>query len=55
LEEHLRKIRAISAMDKEMPHRKSKSDKSDKGQRSVTASKKELGAIESRNKKWSKD
>ncbi len=55
LEEHLRKVRAISAMDKEVPHRKSKGDKSDKGQRSVTANKKELGAIESRNKKWSKD
>lgn len=55
LEEHLRKIRAISAIDKEVPHRKSKGDKSDKGQRSVTASKKELNAIESRNKKWSKD
>ena len=55
LEEHLRKIRAISAMDKEEPHRKSKNDKSDKGQRSITASKKELGAIQSRNKKWSTD
>ncbi len=43
LDEHLRKVRAISAMDKEEPHRKSKSDKSDKGQRSVTANKKELG------------
>ena len=55
LEEHLRKIRAISAIDKEEPHRKSKGDKSDRSQRSVTASQKELGAIESRNKKWSKD
>jgi len=55
LGEHLRKFRAISAIDKEVPHRKSKCDKSDRSQRSVTASKKELGAIESRNKKWSKD
>lgn len=55
LEAHLRKVRAISAMDKEVPHRKSKQDKSDKGQRGITASKKELDAIESRNKKWSKD
>ena len=43
LEEHLTKIRAISAMDKEEPHRKSTNNKSDKGQRSITASKKELG------------
>ena len=55
LEEHLRKIRSISSIDKEVPHRKSKEDKSDKSQRSVTASQKELGAIASRNKKWSKD
>ncbi|MDO6473745.1 transposase [Maribacter sp. 1_MG-2023] len=37
LDEHLRKVRALSSMDKEAPHRKSKDDKSDKGQRSVTA------------------
>ena len=55
LDEHLRKIRAISAMDKEVPHRKSKGDKADKGQRKVSASKKELSAIGSRNKKWAKD
>lgn len=55
LQEHLMRIRAISAMDKEVPHRKSKGDKSDKSQRSVTASQKELGAIASRTKKWRKD
>ena len=55
LDEHLRKVRAISAMDKELPHRKSKEDKSDKSQRSISASKQELAAIGSRNKKWSKD
>lgn len=55
LEEHLRKVRAISAMDKEGPHRKSKGDRSDKGQRSVTANKKELDAIKGRNKKWARD
>ena len=55
LEEHLKKIRAISAMDKEAPHRKSKNDKSDKGGRSITASNRELAAIASRNKKWAKD
>jgi transposase len=55
LDEHLRKVRAISAMDKEVPHRKSKDDKSDKGERSISASQKELDAIKSRNKKWAKD
>ena len=52
---HLRKVRALSAMDKGEPHRKSKGDRSDKGQRSVTANKKELYAIKGRNKKWAKD
>lgn len=55
LDEHLRKVRAMSTMDKEGPHRKSKHDRSDKGQRSVTANKKELDAIKSRNRKWAKD
>jgi transposase len=55
LEDHLKKIRAISAMDKEVPYRKSKDNKSDKDQRSITASKKELDAIKGRNKKWAKD
>ena len=55
LAEHLLKVRAISTMDKEKPHRKSKNDKSDKEGRTVTASKKELAAIKSRNKKWKKD
>tara|TARA_R110002167_G_scaffold22938_1_gene81756 strand:- start:237 stop:1808 length:1572 start_codon:yes stop_codon:yes gene_type:complete len=55
LEKHLRKVRAISSMDKETPHRKSKGDKSDEGQRGITASKKELDAIKGRNKKWAKD
>lgn len=55
LKAHLQKIRAISAMDREEPHRKTKNDKSDEEQRKVSASKKELGAIASRNKKWAKD
>ncbi len=55
LQAHLRKVRVFSSMDKETPHRKSKGDKSDRGQRIVTASNKELGAIQSRNKKWSTD
>ena len=55
LDEHLRKVRALSSMDKQAPHRKSKGDRSDKGQRSVTANDKELSAIKGRNKKWAKD
>ena len=55
LDEHLRKVRAISAMDRERPHRKSKGDRSDKGQRGISASEKELNAIKGRNRKWSKD
>ena len=31
LEEHLRKVRRMSSMDKEAPQRKSKGDKSGKG------------------------
>ena len=55
LDEHLRKVRTMSSIDKEEPHRKSKGDKSGKGQRSISASKKELTAINSRNKKWNKE
>ena len=55
LEEHLHKVRAISAMDKQVPHRKSKEDKSASSQRQISASEKELTAIKSRNKKWAKD
>ncbi|MCL6218466.1 IS1182 family transposase [Zunongwangia pacifica] len=55
LESHLRRVRHISAMDKEQPFRKSKEDKSDKGQRSITANEQELQAITTRNKRWSKD
>ena len=55
LDEHLRKVRAISSMDREAPKRKSKKDKADGGQRKVTANKQELQAIKGRNKKWAKD
>ena len=55
LESHLRKVRHISTMDKEKPFRKSKGDRSDKGQRSITATEKELKGIGSRTKRWSKD
>ena len=56
LETHLRSIRHISSMDKEAkPLRPSKTNKASKEQKSITASTKELQAIKSRNKKWTKD
>ncbi|MGB5404557.1 MAG: IS1182 family transposase [Robiginitalea sp.] len=55
LEDHLRKVRALSARDKETPIRKAKGDKSEEGQRQISANEKELQALKSRNKKWSKD
>ena len=55
LESHLRRVRHISAMDKEQPFRRSKEDKSTTTQRSITASEKELAAIKSRTKRWSND
>lgn len=54
LESHLASIRHISARDKEV-YRKSKLNKASKRAQSITASTGELQAIESRNKKWSKD
>lgn len=55
LEDHLRKVRALSARDKDVPIRKAKSDKAGEDQRKITANDQELQALKSRNKKWSKD
>lgn len=55
LEEHLKKIRQLSAMDKDKPIRKAKTNKATPSQKTVSASKQELTAIKGRNKKWSKD
>ena len=55
LEEHLKKIRVQSKIDKEVPNRKAKQNKADKRQQSITASQSELQSIKSRNKKWQKD
>lgn len=55
LSDHLRKVRALSSRDKEGPQRKAKGDKSDKGQRQISANPAELQAIKGRNKKWAKD
>jgi len=53
LETHLHQLRHISRMDK--PHRQAKDNKAPKTQQTLSANKQELGAIKSRNKKWSND
>lgn len=50
LEDHLRKVRVMSSRD-----RKAKVNKAPKEQKTITANQRELKAIKSRNKKWSKD
>jgi transposase len=56
LEQHLHRIRHISAMDKETsPIRQSKANKAPKSQQEISASESELQSIKSRNKKWCKD
>ncbi|MCK0132692.1 IS1182 family transposase, partial [Flavobacteriaceae bacterium F08102] len=55
LEDHLKKLRHISSMDKQKPIRKAKENKASDAQRKISATKQELSAIKSRNKKWSKD
>jgi transposase len=56
LDAYLREVRHISSMDKQAkPTRKAKKNKAPNEQQQLTASKKELQDISSRNKKWSKD
>jgi transposase len=55
LGEHLKKVRYMSSIDREVPFRKSQGNRADKEQQSITASQKELDAIASRNRKWAKD
>ena len=50
LEEHLRKVRYMSTAD-----RKSKQNKADQEQRTISASERELKEIKSRNKNWQKN
>lgn len=54
LEAHLADIRHISNRDKDT-FRKAKENKADQKQQTISASKKELQAIKSRNQKWAKD
>jgi len=62
LDEHLRKVRVMSMMDKKEkeddetdqgPFRKAKHNKASEEQRKITASERELKEIKSRNKNWS--
>ncbi len=55
LQDYLQKVRHISAVDKPTPTRKAKNNKASKTQQSITATDKELKAINTRNKKWAKD
>src|SRR5699024_12030143 len=55
LEAHLRKLRKISAANKEKPLRQSKTNKAAKDQQHLSSSSTELQEIRSRNKRWAKD
>ncbi len=55
LDSYLLKFRHINDSDKPGMYRKVKENKASKAQRSITANKQELSAIESRNKRWSKE
>jgi transposase len=55
LDEHLRKVRHMSQMDKEVPHRKAQINKASPEQRSIKASDSKLKDIQTRQKKWAKD
>jgi transposase len=61
LEEHLRKVRYQSTVDREQskrgdtPRRKAKLNKATKEQKSITATDRDLKEIKSRNKNWSKN
>jgi transposase len=55
LEEHLKKVRHLSQMDKEEPRRKAKENKASDEQKTITATDSKLKDIKTRQKKWSKD
>lgn len=55
LDAHLRKIRHISSRDKEAIIRTAQKNKASEAQQTITATPKELQALKSRNKKWSKE
>ena len=55
LDEHLRKVRHISQMDKIGPHRKTQNNKASIDQRTIKANDSKLKDIQTRQKKWAKD
>ena len=56
LDEHIRRVRKLSSNDQAAYNsRKARTNKADKEQQIITASKQELQEIESRTKKWTKD
>jgi transposase len=55
LDEHLRRVRHISQMDKQQSQRKIKNNKATAGQRTIKADSSKLKDIDTRQKKWSKD
>lgn len=55
LEAHLRKLRHISARDREQPLRQAKTNKADRDQQNLSASSTELQEIKSRNQKWARE
>jgi transposase len=55
LDEHLRKVRHLSQMDKGSPHRKAQNNKASDDQRTIKASASKLKDISTRQNKWAKD
>lgn len=55
LNDHLKKVRHISQMDKEEPLRKAKNNKATDDQKTITASPSKLNDIKTRQQKWAKD
>jgi len=55
LDEHLKKVRHISHMDKEKPIRKAKNNKATDEQKTISASPAKLNDIKTRQQKWAKD
>lgn len=55
LDEHLKKVRHISQMDKDKPHRNAQKNRATDQQRTITASNSKLKDIQTRQQKWSKD
>jgi IS5 family transposase len=55
LDDHLRRVRHISQMDKEVPYRKAQNNKASKEQHTIKASDSKLKDIQTRQQKWARD